>query len=57
LRRFDYLGTWVNHCWKEVINDGDFKIYEYIYHKIIYITKYEKLNIYFKSGIVGGIFG
>ncbi len=33
------------------------KIYEYIYHKIIYVAKYEKLKMYFKSEFVVGIFG
>jgi len=32
------------------------KIYKYVYHKIIYITKYEKLKMYFKSEFVVGIF-
>jgi len=36
-------------------NDGDLKIYENIYHKIIYITMYEKLKIYFKSGVTSDI--
>lgn len=38
-------------------NNGDLKIYEYIYHKIIYITKYEKNLIHFKSGVTSDILG
>jgi hypothetical protein len=39
---------------KKLLNVRDLKIY--IYHKVTYITKYEKLEIYFKSEVVGGIF-
>jgi len=30
-------------------------MYEYIYHKIIPIIKFENLKLYYKSGVVGGM--
>jgi len=30
-------------------------MYEYIYHKIIPIIKFEILKLYYKSGVVGGM--
>jgi hypothetical protein len=30
---------------------------EYICDKIIFVTKFEKLHIYFKTRVVGGILG
>jgi hypothetical protein len=41
---------------KCLLNDGDLKMYEYIYHKIIPIIKFENLKLYCKSGVVGGMF-
>jgi hypothetical protein len=31
-------------------------MYECIYHKIISITNYEKIKLFLKNGVVGGIF-
>jgi hypothetical protein len=50
LKRFDYIQIWANHFYKK--NDEIFIFYEYIYQKIIYVIKYEKWEIYFKSGVV-----
>jgi hypothetical protein len=36
--------------------NGNLKIYECICYKIISIVKYEKLKLFLKNGVVGGIF-
>jgi hypothetical protein len=38
-------------------NETNFDCMEYICDKIIFITKFENLNIYFKTKVVDGIFG
>jgi len=38
-------------------NIEEFESVEYIYDKIILITKFKILNIYFKTKVVDGIFG
>jgi hypothetical protein len=42
---------------KNSINIKDFERMEYIRDKIIPITKFEILNIYFKTRVVDGIIG
>jgi hypothetical protein len=42
---------------KNSTNIEEFEHMEYIYDKIIPITKFEILNIYFKTRVVDGILG
>jgi hypothetical protein len=42
---------------KNAINIEDFEHMEYIRDQIIFITKFENLNIYFKTIVVDGILG
>jgi len=42
---------------KHSTNIENFECMEYIYHKIILVTKFENLNIYFKTRVVNGILG
>jgi hypothetical protein len=37
-------------------NIGELQHMKYIGDEIIFITKYEKLHTYFKTGVVGGMF-
>jgi len=42
---------------KNSINIEDFEHMEYICDKIIFVTKFEILNIYLKTRVLDGIFG
>jgi hypothetical protein len=42
---------------KNSIKIEDFECMEYIHDKIILVTKFEILNIYFKTKVVDGILG
>ncbi len=49
LKRFGQLGTQANHFFKKIkLNDGDLKIDEYIYHRIMKNMKIK--NIFQKWG-------
>jgi hypothetical protein len=42
---------------KNPTNIEKFELMEYICDKIIFVIKFEKLNIYFKTKVVDGILG
>lgn len=56
LDRFEKFGTWFIQFFKKSTKDADFVCDEYIWNKLIHITKHEKWQIYFKSEVICGIF-